>query len=189
MNHLDFLDSATDYLNGNLLPQQLGDFESYLQTNAAARQELMNLQAFREQLSNQVQAETDTAWAALQPRLQTEAAPISWLALWRRWRMRLSLLSAIAVALVEAVLLVNAPVYRSINLTGNTRQIQIVFAPDAQQRQVGALLEQVHAQVSAGPGSGGAYTLSLPADEMDAALRILRATPLVLDAYPVRTQP
>lgn len=189
MNHLDFLDSAADYLNGNLLPQQLGEFEHYLQTNAAARQELINLEAFRGQLSNQIQAETDIAWAALLPRVQVEAAPVSWLALWRRWRMHLSLLSAIAIALIEAALLINAPVYRSINLAGNTRQIQIIFAPDAQQRQVGALLEQVHAQVSAGPGSGGAYTLSLPADEMDAALRTLRATPLVLDAYPMRTQP
>jgi len=189
MNHSEYLDKAADYLNGTQSPEERAGFEIYLQTNPIAHQELLNLEALREMLASQIHEETDTAWVAMRTRLHSEYVPISFLALWRRWRMRLSLLTAITVAVIEAMLLINAPVYRSISVDGNIRQIHVVFSPDAQQRQVRELLDHVLAQISAGPGPSGEYTLSLPAEEMDTALSTLRAAPIVQDAYQVNVQP
>lgn len=189
MNRSEFLDKAADHLNGDLSPEDQADFDAYLQANPTARQELTNMEVMRETLAVQVQEETDTAWAAMRTRLQSESTPTGLRAFWRRWRLRLSLFAAIAVAAIEAMLLLNTPAYRSIPVDKNVRQIQVVFDPDAPQRQVRELLDQVHAQISAGPGPSGEYTLSLPAQEVDAALSTLRAEPLVQDAYPANTQP
>lgn len=189
MNRSEFLDKAADHLNGDLALEDQVDFDAYLQANPAARQEVTNMEIMRETLADQVQEETDKAWAAMRPRLQSESTPTGWGALWRRWRLRLSLYAAIAVAAIEALLLLNTPAYRSIPVDKNVRQIQVVFDPDAPQRQVRELLDQVHAQISAGPGPSGEYTLILPAQEVDAALRTLRAQPLVHDAYPAVANP
>jgi len=192
MSRSEFLDKAADHLNGNLSPQDQVEFDAYLRANQSAQRELANLEAMRETLARQVEEETDTAWAAMRTRLQSESAaslPSGWQALWRRWRMRLSLFAAITVALVEAMLLLNAPVYRSVQVDEDFRQIQVVFAPEAQQRQVRELIDQVHAQISAGPGPSGEYTLRLPAEEMDTALSTLRAAPFVQDAYPASAHP
>lgn len=192
MNRSEFLDRAPDYLNGNLSPDDQAEFDAYLQANLAARQELSNMQVMRETLARQVEEETDIAWAAMRTSLQSESAaslPGGWLALWRRWRMRLSLFAAITVALIEAMLLLNAPAYRSAQVDENFSQIQVVFAPETQQRQVRELIDQVHAQISAGPGPSGEYTLRLPAGEMNAALSTLRAAPFVQDAYPASVHP
>lgn len=189
MNHSEFLDKAADYLNGDMSPEDQADFEAYLQANPTARQEVTNMEVMRETLAVQVQEETDAAWAVMRTRLQSESTPTGLGAVWRRWRMRLSLFAAIAVALIEAMLLLNAPAYRSIPVDKNVRQIQVVFDPDAPQRLVRELLDQVHAQIIAGPGPSGEYTLSLPAQEVDAALSTLRAEPLVHDAYPANSHP
>ena len=189
MNRSEFLDKAADYLNGELSLEERAGFEAYLQANTYARQEVSNMEAVREVLASQVQEETDTAWAAMRTRLQSDSAPSGLLMFWRRWRMRLSLFAAIAVAMIEAMLLFNAPVYRSTAVDERYRQIRVVFAPEAQQRQVRELLDRVHAQISAGPGSSGEYTLRLPADEAEAALGSLRAAPLVLDAYTLSEHP
>ena len=189
MNRSEFLERAADYLNGSLSPDDQAEFDAYLQANLAARQELSNMQVMRETLARQVEDETDIAWAAMRTRLQSDSTPKGLLALWRRWRMRLSLFAAITVALIEAMLLLNAPAYRSAQVDDNFRQIQVVFAPEAQQRQVRELIDQVHAQISAGPGPSGEYTLRLPAGEMDAALSTLRAAPFVQDTYPASAHP
>jgi uncharacterized protein (DUF2236 family) len=93
------------------------------------------------------------------------------------------------VAVIEAMLLVNAPAYRAMPVDTHIQQVQVVFAPDAQQGQIRELLDQVHAQIIAGPGPGGEYTLSLPETETDAAMTTLRAASLVQDAYLARMQP
>ncbi|MEQ1668636.1 MAG: hypothetical protein ABL868_09300 [Sulfuriferula sp.] len=190
MNHTDYLDKAADYINNNLSPEERAEFDAFLQGNADARQELKNLELLREVLDHRAQQETGAAWDKMRIRLDAEEKqPISLLSLWRRWRMRLSLLGAIGVAVIEAMLLVNAPAYRAMPVDTHIQQVQVVFAPDAQQGQIRELLDQVHAQIIAGPGPSGEYTLSLPADEVDAAMTALRAAPLVQDAYPSRTNP
>lgn len=187
MNRSEFLDKAVDHLNADLSPKDQADFDAYLQANPTARQEVTNMEIMREILADQVQEETDKAWAVMKTRLQSESTPTGLRALWRRWRLRLSLFAAIAVAAIEALLLLNTPAYRSITIDKNVRQIQVIFDPDAPQRQVRELLDQVQAQISAGPGPSGEYTLSLPAPEVDAALSTLRTNPLVHDAYPANT--
>lgn len=190
MNHSDYLEKAADYINDNLSPKERAEFDAFLHGNADARQELKNLEMFRDSMVRRSQQETEAAWEKMRIRLDAEdKQPVSFLELWRRWRMRLSLLGAVSVAFIEAMLLVNAPSYRAMPVDAHIQQIQVVFAPDAQQGQVRELLDQVHAQIIAGPGPSGEYTLSLPADEVGAAITTLRAAPLVQDAYPARTNP
>lgn len=186
----EVLDEAVDYLNENLPPDRRMAFEHTLQTNPAARQQLQNLEAVRATLTQQIMQETETAWATMRARLQSENASTSGVLLWwRRWRMRLSLLAAVSVALLEGGLLISAPSYRALPEDDTMRQIQVVFAPDAQQRQVRAVLDQVHAQINAGPGPGGEYTLSVPEADVPAAVNTLRAAPGVQDAYPINAHP
>lgn len=189
MNRSEFMDKAADHLNGNLSPEDQVEFDAYLRANPAARHELANMEVLRETLASQVQEETDTAWLAMRTRLESASRASGLSALWRRWRMRLSLAVAIAVALIEALLLLNAPAYRSAQVDENFLQIQVVFAPDAQQKQVRDLLDQVHAQITDGPGASGEYTLTLPSNEANAALNALHESPLVQDAYPANKHP
>jgi hypothetical protein len=122
----------------------------------------------------------------MQARLQAELSPSGIRALWQRWRLLAGLFVAIAVAVIEAFFLLNAPAYRTAPLDGETQAIQVLFAPDAPQRQVRELLDQIHAQVSAGPGASGEYTVRVPVDEASNALATMRATPIVQDAYPLK---
>ena len=184
----DLLDMMADALNGALSAEQAAVLDAYMAANPAARTQLQNLRAMREELARQAEAETDAAWMLMQARLQAESSS-GVKALWRRWRMRAGLFVAIAVAAFEAFLLFNAPVYRAVPDSGETQAIQVLFAPDASQRQVRELLDQVHAQVSAGPGASGEYTVRVTQDGSAHALSVLRATPIVQDAYPAKTRP
>ncbi|MHB8914714.1 MAG: anti-sigma factor [Thiobacillus sp.] len=186
----EFLDEAVDYLNENLSPDRRTAFERTLQTNGSPRQQMQNLEDVRAMLTQQVTQETEAAWTLMRARLQSEKPAANGMKLWwRHWRMRLSLLAAVSVALLEGALLVNAPSYRALPENDTMRQIQVVFAPDAQQRQVRAVLDQVHAQINAGPGPGGEYTLSVPEADVPGAVNTLRAAPGVQDAYPINTRP
>jgi hypothetical protein len=190
MNYSDYLEKAVYYINDNLSPEERAEFETFLQGNADARLELKNLELIRETMLHKSQQETEAAWEKMRILLDAEEnQPVSFLELLRRWRMRLSLLGAVGVAVIEAILLVNAPAYRAMPVDAHIQQVRVVFAPDAQQGQIRELLGKVHAQIIAGPGSSGEYTLSLPADEVDPAMTVLRAAPLVQDAYPARTTP
>jgi anti-sigma factor RsiW len=186
MNQGEFLDQATDYLNGVLSPDETANFERELAANTAMQQKLANMRVFREALAQQVEAETSVAWGHMQARLQAELSPSGIRALWQHWRLRAGLLVAVAVAVLEAFFLLNAPAYRTAPVESETQAIQVLFAPDVPQRQVRELLDQVHAQISAGPGTSGEYTVRVPVDEASNALTTLRATPIVQDAYPLK---
>jgi anti-sigma factor RsiW len=189
MNQAELLEMMADFLNGALSAKQATAFEAHLDANPAARQQLENMRVLREELVRQAEAETDAAWTVMQTRLQAESVSTGLAALWRRWRLRAGLLVAIGVAAFEAFLLLNAPAYRAAPDERETQAIQVLFAPDAPQRQVRELLDQVHAQVSAGPGASGEYTVQVHKEEAGAALAALRATPIVQDAYPRKSLP
>ena len=183
MNRIDFLDRATDYLHDALTPDERAAFETYLQQYPQARQDLILLEAMGEAFAQRAESETEAAWAVMKQRLDAEAKPNPALVFWRRWRLRLGLLIAVAVASIEAFMLINAPVYRAVAVAEDVREVRVLFAPDARQGQVRELLDQVRGQIKSGPGASGEYVLVLPGEQSEAALAILRSAPIVEDAY------
>jgi len=53
--------------------------------------------------------------------------------------------------------------------------LQVTFAPQAAEEQIRALLASVDARIVDGPGALGVYTLSVPPERADAAMRALQA--------------
>lgn len=189
MNRAEFLDLATDYLNERLNPEERAAFHAYLNEHPAAQQDLNNLGHIRNNLATQTAAETAVAWTAMQAQLNAEKSPSGLAARWRKWRMKLGLFIAIAVAAIEAMLLMNAPVYRQAPVDSEIKNISVIFAPNVQQKAMRDLLDHLHAQITAGPGPSGEFVLSIAAEEMESALIKLRASPVVEDAYTPKARP
>ena len=58
--------------------------------------------------------------------------------------------------------------------------LQVTFVPDATEMQIRTLLARVDARIVEGPGALGVYTVSVPPEQADAALRELESARAVV---------
>jgi len=189
MNRAEFIDLAVDRLHGQLAPDAEAAFQTYLKSNPDAHIDLANLATIKSGLEEQIAIETEAAWPDMLKRLRSSESPKEQVDFWSRSRMKLALFITLIVATIQAFLLLNAPAYRQTPVDQDKQQLIVIFAPNAQQKEVRDLLNKSGAQVSAGPGASGELTLIVDKTEADSALAALRASPIVEDAYTLKDRP
>jgi hypothetical protein len=81
-----------------------------------------------------------------------------------------------------------------VSTAGGAPEIRVVFAEDATERQIRALLLQIHGRFTSGPSPLGTYTVAVPpasraGDPLDVVISYLRKQPAVRFAQPVAGTP
>ncbi len=196
------------YAAGALSPPERARVEAALAERPKLRASLVTLEEDRDEtvaLNEALGAPRGDVWARVMQGVEAAPRRIPFGARWAgllgfdgRSRSFLPLAATLAgvIMLVQAVTLVTllrpgarAPAYQTVTTGRSTADALIVFAPEARMGEVAALLESAGATLAGGPKPGGLYELRLKVQpvtraEIDAALKILSASPFVKMALP-----
>lgn len=192
------------YVAGTLSLATRAEVEAALAARPDLRRSLATLEEDRDEtvaLNEALGAPSGDVWAriaqgvAAAPRRPGLAA--RWAALWgpRPLRALAGATAALVVLLQGATIVAllrpgaRPPAYQTVTAGRSTADALVVFAPEAKMGDVAALLDQAGATLAGGPKSGGLYEIRLKVQpvtrvEIDAALKILGASPLVKMALP-----
>jgi hypothetical protein len=202
-SHKELRDMLPWYVNGTLEPGARQELEFQLEQSPQLRDELLWLRVLRSQMQEQKQAQVgsrsdnaglDTLMALVHAEQSGKVSPIrkrfgEWVAATRR----LPITAGFAAALVlsQAVIigsLMDRPAPDAMEpLSGGTmaaggQLLQITFKPQATEAQIRTLLSSVQADIVAGPGALGIYTVRVPDKQGEQALQHLRKDMAVVDS-------
>jgi anti-sigma-K factor RskA len=174
------------YVNGTLKGDELEGVERHLRDCALCRQEVDWLRELYEACATADSApETSNAFRNLRRRLEDRSvgsravmAPTSSRTVWTRWAIAASLVVAVVFG---ASLLrdTSAPaLYRTLGAARAAEPVGsmiVVFDPATTEADLRRILRQADARLIDGPTQSNAYVLSIPAEQQQNAMRVLRA--------------
>ena len=184
------------YLNGTLAADERAWLITQLSLDARLRAELELLTQMAAQVkTHAARAPESIGLAAVLARIERENAP----RFWQRWSgavehwMKPALFACVAIIGVQSWLL-NRPAqplrYRGaepaqqLGTTAGTVHLAVIFVPSISEAEMRVLLAGIGAQIVAGPGAGGEYTLALSTDQLTAAKTQLEASGMTESVRP-----
>ncbi|HEY1414645.1 MAG TPA: zf-HC2 domain-containing protein [Caulobacteraceae bacterium] len=190
------------HVSGALDEAEQARVEAHLVDCAECRAELALERRLAAEVVN-LPADMAPAWAAMERRITTpglttparrrskpvtrnQAGAAARLALpWLGWAVAAGILMVVGL---QAILPPRpAPVYHALAAAPDraSADMAVIFKPQATEADIRSVLLASHARVADGPTASDAWLLSVPAQERDAAVRRLRASPQVLTAEPL----
>ncbi len=151
------------YVNGTLNDNERRQVEAWLESSEQAQEELQLLQQLSAELQEQVHSKQGSAgelgWRRLQKQLEpvvSEKKPVFWL--------RPALAAAVMLICVQSILLLylwpaeqTDSDWQTLSAGHGQPAIQVMFQPQATEKQIRELLQTYHLQLIDGPSAAGLY--------------------------------
>jgi anti-sigma factor RsiW len=201
-SHGEFLELLPFFVNGTLAPESRAAVEEYVAEHPKAKAELALQQAIRSSVREEApevpvslgfdrtMARVDEGLAPARP-ATSRAAIGQRVREWARWfRITPALATACTVVAVQAVVILMMAVgreepFESVRggaVSADNVVVQVLFRPEAAERDLRAALQRSGGRLIDGPTDLGFYFVAVPTDQGRAALATLRAEAAVQDA-------
>ncbi|MFO7602841.1 MAG: zf-HC2 domain-containing protein [Gammaproteobacteria bacterium] len=176
------------YVNGSLDAAEQQQVEAHLLTCTVCQREVALLRQMRHQVQENIETPaTEFAWQRLRRDMRaTGAAAPQWR---QAWRPAMAAAAALVIV-IQSVLLFHPDGEGRYDLAGDGHTgvlLQVKFNPEATEQAMRTTLQQVRAEIVAGPSASGVYRIRLldgakaSAEEQQEALATLRGHRHVID--------